>query len=273
MQRLLVRQSLCPVPCSQPVRRSWIKLLPLISVACCLLTACDTVDHRITQAITGTATIADPWDRLNDLNKRVADVLRNDGEQDCIIRDNFVEFSCTGDAGSAMNLVVNDLLEKSYSKHTADVLMLVYGSPDVKDWPYGDFRKRHVSEFLPFAEGLPATIENVSVLEAAGRIYREGKWVSRDNDRALILLAKAWALSPGQTQAAAELTSMYRDSNDFRNAYLWGLRCVDRCNLFYASLGSNGVDLLQKSLSPEAITEIQHVATDHTVIDLDTKDG
>jgi TPR repeat protein len=106
--------------------------------------------------------------------------------------------------------------------------------------------------------------DNPELLLLAGKILGNGQFVVRDTSRAIVYLARSWAL--GNTEAAMEASKQFKAINDIPNAYLWSLRCTAGCKRDYTLT----LDVFEHDLSPAAAKQVQKAASDPTIIDLDT---
>lgn len=124
------------------------------------------------------------------------------------------------------------------------------------------------SSLLNYADRLAgATPEEGMLLRYAALLVVEGKHTVRDTMRAASFFSRAWAA--GDAQAAGLASRLYIADNDYRNAYLWSLRCTGKCE---RDVRSN-LDTLQERLNPEAIKQAQQAAQDASVIELTTTGG
>lgn len=120
------------------------------------------------------------------------------------------------------------------------------------------------SSFLTYADRLAGTTPDEGhLLLYAGAMVIEGKHAVRNTTRAANFLARAWAA--GDPSAANIASRLYFSNNDYRNAYLWSLRCTDKCER-----DAQALDTLQQQLSPEAIKQAQQAAQDASIIELET---
>lgn len=109
------------------------------------------------------------------------------------------------------------------------------------------------------------TSDDAKLILTAGQILDDGHYAIRDTYRAVGYYARAWAM--GETSAANAAAKLYHSIHDIQNAYLWSLRCTQGC------VRDPTISLmeLEKDLSPEAIQQLQQMADDATVVELDTK--
>lgn len=119
--------------------------------------------------------------------------------------------------------------------------------------------------FLAHAHRLPGTtLDEALLLRYAGLLIMEGKYAVRDTTRAANFLARAWVA--GDTEAAGIASGLYISNNDYRNAYLWSLRCTGKCERDTRA----NLDTLQQRLDPDAIKQAQQAAQDASIIELAT---
>jgi hypothetical protein len=120
-----------------------------------------------------------------------------------------------------------------------------------------------ISSLLTYADRLAgATLDEGMLLRYAALLVMEGKYTVRDTTRAATFFARAWAA--GDAQAAGLASRLYIADNDYRNAYLWSLRCTGKCERDAQA----NLDTLQERLNPEAIKQAQQAALDPSVIEL-----
>lgn len=126
----------------------------------------------------------------------------------------------------------------------------------------------NVSRFLAYADQLHgAQAKDRTLLRRAAQLVLDGKYTVRDTTHAGSYLARAWAA--GDRSAANSAALLYITINDYRNAYLWSLRCTSECSRD----SQIDLDSLQRRLSPEAAKQAQQAALDTSVIELDTSGG
>jgi hypothetical protein len=119
------------------------------------------------------------------------------------------------------------------------------------------------SSFLAHADRLAGTTPDEGLLLLyAGMMVMEGKHAVKDTTKAENFLARAWAA--GNPNAPNIASRLYIKNNDYRNAYLWSLRCTDKCERD----GEAVLDTLQQRLSPEAIKQAERAAQDTSIIEL-----
>jgi hypothetical protein len=123
-------------------------------------------------------------------------------------------------------------------------------------------RASFVPKILAAADAASGNDKDRKLLYTAGLILTNGDYAVRDAARASEYLAKAWAA--GESRAAADAARLYRSINDFRNAYLWSLRCINQC----ARDTTIELSEFEGKLSPEAAKQAQKAALDPTVIEL-----
>lgn len=124
------------------------------------------------------------------------------------------------------------------------------------------------SRFLAYADRIAgATPGEGMLLRYAGLLVTEGKHAVRDTTRAATFFARAWAA--GDVEAASAASRLYIADNDYRNAYLWSLRCTGKCE---RDVPAN-LDTLQQQLSPDAIKQAQQAAQDMSVVELTNTGG
>lgn len=103
---------------------------------------------------------------------------------------------------------------------------------------------------------------------AAGEILGGGEYVIRDSERAADFFLRAW--NGGKVNAPGLAENSFIQIKDYRNAYLWAMRCVGRCEA-RTSIGLRGLSELQPGLSLEEVREIEKAAADKSIAVLPPK--
>jgi hypothetical protein len=124
-----------------------------------------------------------------------------------------------------------------------------------------------VPHVVALADKARGTAEDRPLLLVAGQLYASGRYVVKDTTRAVGYLSKAWAA--GFSDAAIDAAALYLEINDYRNAYLWSLRCIGTCDR--GKKLNLSLEYLQTRLSPEAARQAQTSASDGSIVELDTK--
>lgn len=147
-----------------------------------------------------------------------------------------------------------------------EALAIRQGNPLAIDWAARHDLARHAPAILSAAErarGAPADRSNLRV---AGELLLAGAHVQRDTSRGVGYLARAWAA--GEPEAASAIAKHFLALNDFRNAYLWSIRCVTPCQRSFASPDVR-LESLQARLSPEAARQAETLANDPAIVEID----
>lgn len=151
-------------------------------------------------------------------------------------------------------------LVKSLDENPEQSLAWLYAERMEHPDEFTALRQQSIPKLLAYAEQTAgSSIKDRAVLELAGTITGEGRYVLRDGPRAAAFYAKAWAA--GAASAANKAAQLFYHANDYRNAYMWSLRCVGECQR------SSALDLddLQHRLSPEAIKQAQQAAAGNAI--------
>jgi hypothetical protein len=194
--------------------------------------------------------ITEPWQAYTYLNDNEDAIL------DC--KQRFLHYACSRDE-SAFESAKYRYLESAATAMHPDALLTVFENNSLK--------KEQMSlapKVLAAAETASGNATDRKLLYLAGRILAKGEFVVRDVGLASDYFARAWAA--GLIPAARDASILYKSVNDVTNAYLWSLRCINRCNRDYEiQLG-----YFEQKLSPKAAKQAQTAASDPTIVELDT---
>lgn len=127
---------------------------------------------------------------------------------------------------------------------------------------YATLMKEHTQRLLKLAETADKEDPPPAALTLLGHMYGSGTLVVMDTRRAVGYLARAWA--GGQVQAAGDAAGLFASIRDYRNAYLWTLRCIRECKRPVNADAS----IMQGKLSADAVKQAQAAASDPSVVEL-----
>jgi hypothetical protein len=157
-------------------------------------------------------------------------------------------------------------LGRAIAKGDPRAFNVLYVAPNkIDELDAARLNAENADRFLAYAEQLHAANEaEGALLRKAADIVVDGNLVVRDTGWAVNLLARSWAA--GDKQSASTAAWVFVSVNDYRNAYMWSLRCTAGCSRDY----NVQLDDLQRRLSAEDVRRAQKAAQDQSVIELDT---
>lgn len=216
------------------------------------------------KAIEDAKAVDDPWQAheklaaaFSEINKPKVCGLARYGESICQ--------KVPDDATAEVRAELERYEDAAIKKGNPDAIVSVFDAGAV----YGEKKARLAKlapDILAAADRLRGTPDDQDALRAAGLIASQGTVSVRNTTRAIGYFARAWAA--GNADAANDVANVYSAINDYRNAYLWSLRCVNPCR----RTGTNvELDDLQEKLNPAAAKQIEALASDPSVIALDTQ--
>lgn len=117
-------------------------------------------------------------------------------------------------------------------------------------------KPKYVDWYLSAADKSKGGPGDAELLMTAGDVHQVGRWALKDSIAAIGLYIRAW--NAGANDAPKRLFNVYRSLNDPINAYLWGIRCKEKCVL---SSGINLEQYAQERLSMNQIMWVQKHAS------------
>jgi predicted small lipoprotein YifL len=126
--------------------------------------------------------------------------------------------------------------------------------------PKEELRQENAPKLLRMAEQADASKTSPDVLEIAGYVLGQGRYVIADYGRAVKYLHEAYL--GGSKSAAATASNLFQRGNDPQNAYFWALRCIGDCQLDEQPFVSP--EMLAKQLTPATVLDIQKAAADRS---------
>jgi len=112
-------------------------------------------------------------------------------------------------------------------------------------------------ELAPAVVALAENSKNYVLQSVAAYLYDEGEYVVQDTLKSIEHSTSAWML--GDIYSARYAANKYLKFKDYKNAYLWSIRCLKPCYAY------NSVANLEKELTPDDIKSIQKQAKDRSV--------
>lgn len=113
-------------------------------------------------------------------------------------------------------------------------------------------------DLAPAVVALAENSKNYVLQSVAAYLYDEGEYVVQDTLKSIEHSTSAWML--GDIYSARYAANQYLKFKDYKNAYLWSLRCLKPCYAY------NSVANLEKELTPEEIKLTQKQAKDRSVL-------
>lgn len=133
-----------------------------------------------------------------------------------------------------------------------------------------NLKSKYINNFINLTEN---NLNNSTLIYLKGVEEVKGKYVLKNLNSGIISLHKAWLL--GSSQAPRAAATVYGNLKDYKNAYLWRIRCIKECinssepanlpviNKFSYSL------YLDDLLGRKTIYEIQELATHKDIYQID----
>lgn len=232
--------------------------IPILAMSGCGNAGVERADFALNMALKESMAIDDPWVAFETLRTREESIYKN---HKVCTRDLFGDESCqTVAAQSKVTAQRVQYLILAVEQSKAQALAYLYSTTVTTNDEYAQLRKASVEKLLAFADNASGAPVDGPALWRAGQVIAQGDATVLDADRALRYFARAWAA--GQKQAADSAALLSLSLKDKCSAYLWSLRCTDRCQR------DNAVSLakLQQSLSTEALHHAQSLARSSTAI-------
>lgn len=254
-------------------RITFLKLIFTAFVASMLLAACGdspdkiaregsaAADNDIRKAIESAKSLKDPWQAFEHLllMERIAFKTHS-----VCARSDYGINSVCGEVPAADIAAKERLryLGLSLEQNNQSALVFLFGmESDERDYKaHAPLRKEHINRLLAAADAAGAKHQDGLLFLVAGDTTAAGKEIILDTSRAVGYFARAWALD--QPQAANRAAMVFTSINDFRNAYLWSLRCISPCVRHYS------LPDFQHKLSADAAKQAQAAAANSSVVEL-----
>lgn len=251
----------------------------LVTMASLLLVACGETNFEAAKkgsALANTEILAaiesakgekEPWEAYKSLTERSSKAL----QRQCVVSEGVFtaksrvcgEVPATAEGNKERLRYLTQALQQNDPR----ALVFLFAM-DRHDSEYGEFasmRKAHAARLIAVAEGAKGDKQDGPLLLVAGDVAATGTDFILDGSKAVSFYARAWA--GGQPQAANSAASVFYSINDYRNTYLWSLRCIAPCNR------THYLSDLQRKLSPEAAKQVQAHAASPSVIELKGDEG
>lgn len=175
--------------------------------------------------------------------------------QDCTFCSDAFEIA------EAHNDTMVSLLETALDEGNPQAYLELYSIPEFAgiSGTVLPLKRGYIEKFLILAEADNAS--SSALVNKAGKVLVEGRHVVRDDLRAIKLFAKAWRA--GLERAAGNASEVFYERGELLNAYLWGLRCINECNLSRGNLSQ-----FSEGLDSDTVLAAQRAARDREIVSL-----